>query len=52
MEKSIFVFIVEDIELARQMMHDHFDKEQFTYAEVFEDNQRDKIIKALESINP
>ena len=50
MTKDIYVFIVEDEELARQMMKEHFSKDKFTYAEVFEEEKRERIVDALKLV--
>ena len=50
MKKEIYIFIVEDTTLAKQMIKDHFEKGKITYAEVMDEDKREKVVKALELI--
>lgn len=51
MKKEIFVFIVEDRQLAQELIRDHFNKNQITYASIFPDSQRPTITSSLDLIN-
>ena len=49
-KKEIYIFIVEDMSLARQMIKEHFEKGKITYAEVMDADKREKVTQALELI--
>jgi hypothetical protein len=51
MEKDIYVFIVEDPELAKSLVRDHFNEEGIIYAAVFTASKRCQVSKALDAID-
>jgi hypothetical protein len=48
--KDIYVFIVENQELAQTLVRDHFNSDGITYAELLREDKRDAVVKALENI--
>ena len=50
MEKEITIFISEDAETSKKIIHDHFAKNKVTYAEVMPAQNKEKIVEFLESI--
>jgi hypothetical protein len=48
--KDIHVFIVENRELAKALLRDHFNKEGITYASVFQQDQRSQVVEALDQV--
>jgi hypothetical protein len=51
MEKGIYVFIVENPELAKLLVRDHFNEEGITYAAVFAAGKRGQVAEALDAID-
>ena len=50
MKKEITIFISEDAETSKKIIHDHFDKDKVTYAEVMPVKNREKVVKFLEEL--
>ena len=48
---DIHVFIVENRELAKALIQDHFSEEGITYAASFDEGQRQQITDALDKIH-
>ncbi len=46
--KEIYVFVCEDKDSARQIIDSHFEKGKVTFAQLFKEENRDKIVKAIE----
>jgi hypothetical protein len=47
---DICVLIVENVALGKQLILDHFNKSDITYAGLFKAESRDEITKALDAI--
>ena len=45
--KQIYVFICEDEETSKAIIKEHFSREKITYAEMFDEDRREKITSAL-----
>ena len=50
MEKKITIFISEDAETSKKIIHDHFDKDKVTYVELMPAKNREKIVEFLKDI--
>jgi hypothetical protein len=48
--KEIYVFIVENKELAKALIRDHFNKEGITYAALVAEDKREELTEALDKI--
>ncbi len=49
-KKEIYVLIVENPQLAKVFIREHMDNDGITYAAVFKEESRYKIIEALDPI--
>ena len=48
--KDVFVFIVENEGLAKELIKQHFSKEGITYAAIYKKAAREAITEALDTI--
>ena len=48
MKKEITIFISEDNEVSKEIIHKYLDKDKVTYAEVMPVKNREKVVKFLE----
>lgn len=45
--KDIYVFVVENEQLAKALIRDHFEKDGITYASMVDETKRDELVEAI-----
>jgi hypothetical protein len=48
--KDIYVFVVENQELAKALVRDHFNSDGITYAALVREDKREELVEALNKI--
>ena len=50
-KKRIYILIVEDDQLAKDLVHTHFDNKKITFAQTVLEENREQVVDALNDID-